>query len=41
MDVIVRSNNIPVNDMTALMNALINDFNKVMKTKSSHGLFGC
>ena len=40
MDVIVRSNNNPVNDMTTPMSGLINDFNKVMKTKSSQSLFG-
>ena len=35
MDVIVRSNNNPVNDMTTLMCGLINDLDKVMKIKSS------
>ena len=40
MDVIVRSNNNPVNDMTASLSWLINDFNKVIKTKSSQSLFG-
>ena len=40
MDVIVRSNNNPVNDMTALVSGLINDLDKVMKTKSSKSLFG-
>ena len=40
MDVIVRSNNNPVNDMTAPMSGLINDLDKVMKTKSSQSLFG-
>ena len=40
MDVIVRSNDNPVNDMTALMSGLINDLDKVMKTKSSQSLFG-
>ena len=35
MDVIVRSNNNPVNDMTALMNGLINDLDKVIKTERS------
>ena len=34
MDVIVRSNEDPVNDMTALIIGLINDFVKVMKTMS-------
>ena len=37
MDVIVRSNNNPVNDMTALMSGLINDWDKV--TKSSQILY--
>ena len=40
MDVIVRSNNNPVNDMTAPMNGLINDLDKAIKTKSSQSLFG-
>ena len=40
MDVIVRSNNNPVNDMTAFVSGLINDFDKVIKTKSSQSLFG-
>ena len=35
MDVIVWSNNCPVNDMTALMSGLINVLDKVIKTKSS------
>ena len=39
MDVIVRSNNNPVNDMTALMSVLINDLYKVIGTKSSQSLF--
>ena len=30
MDVIVRSNNDPVNDMTAVMSGLINDLDKVI-----------
>ena len=33
MDVIVRSNNNPVNDMTAPVSWLINDSDKVIKTK--------
>ena len=33
MDVIVRLNNNPVNDMTALMSGLINDLDNVIKTK--------
>ena len=40
MDVNIRSNNNPVNDMIAPMSWLINDLDKVMKTKSSQGLFG-
>ena len=40
MDVIVRSNNILVNDMTAPVSGLINDMDKAMKTKSSQSLFG-
>ena len=40
MDVIVRSNNYPVNDMTAPMSGLINDLYKAIKTKSSQSLFG-
>ena len=39
MDVIVRSNNNPVKDMTALMSGLINDLDKVTKIKSSQSLF--
>ena len=39
MDVIVRSNNNPSNDMTAHVSGLINDMDKVMKTKSSQSLF--
>ena len=33
MDDIIRSNNNPVNDMTALMNGLVNDLDKVMKKR--------
>ena len=40
MDAIVRSNNSPVNDMTPLMNGLINDLDKAMKIKSSQSKFG-
>ena len=40
MDVIVRSNNNPVNDMTMPVRGLINELDKVMKTKSSQRLFG-
>ena len=39
MDVIVRSNNKLVNDMTAPMSGLINDLNKVINTKSSQSQF--
>ena len=35
MDVIVRSNNNTVNDMTTPVSGLINDLDKVMETKSS------
>ena len=35
MDVIVRSNNNPVNDMTAHVSWLINDLDKVIKIKST------
>ena len=40
MDVIVRSNNNPVNDMTEPMSGFINDLDKVIKKKSSQSLFG-
>ena len=40
MDVIVRSNYSPVNNMTTHVSGLINDFDKVIKTKSSQSLFG-
>ena len=40
MDVIVRSNNNQVNDMTSPVSWLINDMDKVIKTKSSQSLFG-
>ena len=39
MDVIVRSNNNPVNDMNAPVSGLINELNKVTKTKRSQNLF--
>ena len=39
MDVIIRSNNNPVNDMTAPVSGP-NDLDKVIKTKSSQSLFG-
>ena len=40
MDVIVRSNNGPVNEMTVPISGLINDLDRVAKTKSSQSLFG-
>ena len=40
MDVIVRSNNKTVNNMTAPVSWLINDLDKVIKTKSTQSLFG-
>ena len=40
MNVIVRSNNNPVNGMTAHMSGLINDLDKATKTKSNQSLFG-
>ena len=40
MDVIVRSNTKPVNDMTAHMSGLIDDLDMDMLTKSSQSLFG-
>ena len=40
MDVIIRSNNNLVNDMTALMSGLINHLNKAIETMSSQSLFG-
>ena len=40
MDIFVRSNNNPVNDFTAPVIGLINDLDKVIKTKSSQILFG-
>ena len=40
MDVIVRSNNDPVNDMTAPVSGIFNDLDKAMKTKSSQSMFG-
>ena len=38
MDVTIRSNNGPVNDMTAHVSGLINDLDKAIKTKSSQSL---
>ena len=40
MDIIVRSDNNLVNDMTSLMSGLIDDLDKVIKTMSSQSLFG-
>ena len=40
MDVIVRSSNNQVNDVTAHVSGLINDLDKDIKTKSSQSLFG-
>ena len=40
MDVIVRSNNNPVIDMTTPVSWLVNDLHKVIKAKSSQNLFG-
>ena len=40
MDVIIRSNNNLVNDMTAHMSGLINDIDKAIRTKNSQSLFG-
>ena len=40
MDVIVRSNNKTVNDMTTPVSGLINDLDMDIKTKSSQSLFG-
>ena len=40
MDVIVRLSNDPVNDMTAAVSGLINDLDKVIKTKNNQSLFG-
>ena len=40
MDVIIKSNNNPVNEMTAPISGLTNDLENVAKTKSSQSLFG-
>ena len=40
MDFIVKSNNNPANDMTPTVSGLINDLDKVVKTKSNKSLFG-
>ena len=40
MAVMIGMNNNPVNDMSALFSGLINDLDKVIKTKSSQCLFG-
>ena len=34
------SNNLPVNDMAALMSGLMNDLDKAIKSKSSQSLYG-
>ena len=39
MDVIIRSNNYPVNDMTTPVRGLINELDKVIKTTSSQSLW--
>ena len=39
MDVVVWSNNNPVNDMATLMRGFINDMDKVIKTESIQSLF--
>ena len=39
MDVVVSSDNNPVNNMTALMSGLINDLDKVITIKISQSLF--
>ena len=38
MDAIIRFNNNPVNDMTALMSGLINDLDTATQTKSSQSM---
>ena len=40
MDVIVKSSNNPVNDMSAPLSWLIIDLDKVIKTKNGQSLFG-
>ena len=40
MDVIIRPNNNPVNDMATLMSGLVNDLDKVIKIKSSQRMLG-
>ena len=40
MDVILRSTNNPVNDMTTPVSGLLNNLDKVIKTKSSQSMFG-
>ena len=40
MDVIVRSNNNPVNDMTTSLSGPINELDKAIETKSSQILLG-
>ena len=40
MDVIFRSSNNPVNDITAHVSGLIKDLDRAIKTKSSQSMFG-
>ena len=40
MDVVVWTKTNPLNDKTALMSGLINDFDKAIKTKSCQSMFG-
>ena len=40
MDVYVRANNDPVNDITTSVSGLTNDLDKAIKTKSSQSVFG-
>ena len=39
MDIVIKSNNNPVNYMIILMSGLINELEKVIKTKSTQCLF--
>ena len=40
MDVIVRANNNPVNDMTPPVSGLINDLDKFIKTRNRQSMLG-
>ena len=40
MDVVARSYNNTVNDVTVPMSGLVNDLDKIMETMSSQSLFG-